>query len=136
MRSIKQSLLLSGVIGLSACSRIGSGSSSTELFKLRAECANQARQFERDWRRDNGSDFQFLVFQYHYNQIRAGCFVRIYYGNAGLNMETVYDALDSVSRQPIVLIIGPGDKASNESKEHRDLAAKIQDYMGEETVSK
>ena len=57
------------------------GTVPAELFKLQAECANQARQFEADWRRDNGSDFEFLYFQNHYNQARGRCFVHIYYGN-------------------------------------------------------
>ena len=44
-------------------------------------------------------------------------------------METVYDALEGVSKPPIILLIGGNDKAANETKEHLDLAAKVRDYM-------
>ena len=132
MRAIRQSLFLSVVVCLSACSRVD----PAELFKLRAACANQARQFETDWRRDNGSDFEFLLFQNHYNQTRGRCFVHIYYGNADLNLETVYDALEGVSKSPVVLVVGGNDKAANESKEHRDLVARVRDYMEEENKPK
>src|ERR1700676_1846930 len=41
MLAVRQSVVLSAVMGLSGCSRMGVGSSSAELFKLRAECANR-----------------------------------------------------------------------------------------------
>jgi hypothetical protein len=50
------------------------------------------------------------MFQNHYNQTRCRCFVHIYYGNVDLNMETVYDALEGVSKPPIVLLIGGHDR--------------------------
>jgi hypothetical protein len=136
MRAVSQSLVLLAVMCLTGCSRTDTRSSSAELFKLRAECANQARQFEASWRRENGSDFEFLMFQNHYNESHSRCFVHIYYGNAGLNMETVYDALEGVSSPPIVLLVGGNDKAANETKEHLDLAAKIRAYMEDEGKSK
>jgi hypothetical protein len=136
MHAVGQSLILAAVLCLSGCSRMGIESSPAELFKLQAECASQARQFEADWRRDNGSDFVFLYFQNHYNKAQGRSFVHIYYGNSDRNMETVYDALEGVSKPPIILLIGGNDKAANESKEHLALAAKIRDYMEGGTNSK
>ncbi|MGD1094251.1 MAG: hypothetical protein ABSB35_19975 [Bryobacteraceae bacterium] len=129
MRVVTRSLVLLAALRLSGCSSISTGPSSAEIFKLQAECANQARQFEADWRRDNGSDFVFLYFKNHYNQTHGRCLVHIYYGNPDLNMETVYDALEGVSKPPIILLIGGNDKAANKTKEHLDLAAKVRDYM-------
>jgi hypothetical protein len=57
--------------------------SSAELFKLQSECANQARQFEADWRHQNGSDFNILLFSNHYNRATGHCYVRISYGQPG-----------------------------------------------------
>ena len=99
-----------------------------ELFKLRAECANQARQFETDWRRDNGSDFDILRFRNHLNQASGHCYVHIYYGNPGLNMETVYDATEGVGRPPIALLIGGN---AQPSKKDAEIAAEIGTYMEE-----
>jgi hypothetical protein len=121
------SLIVCGAMYLSGCSRISS--SSSELFKLRAECTNQAREFEADWRRKNGSDFQVVTFQNHYNQTRSSCFVHVYYGNPDNNIEAVYDALQSASKLPIVFLQRGNDKAANESKESLGLAARIRDYM-------
>ena len=128
MRKVRQSAVLSAVMCLSGCSRMGVRLSSAELFKLRAECANQARQFEADWRRKNGT-FEILRFQNHYNQTHGSCFVYIYYGNPALNMEAVYDAVEDVSQLPIVFLVGGSDETANESKENRDLRARIRDYM-------
>ena len=129
MLAVRQSVVLSAVMCLSGCSRMGVGSSSAELFKLRAECANQARQFEADWRRKNGTDFEVLRFQNHYNQTHGRCFVHIYYGNPYYSWEEVYDAVEDVSQPPIVFLVRGSDKAANESKENRDLSARIRDYM-------
>lgn len=129
MRTVRQSVVLLAVMCLSGCSRMGVGSSSAELFKLRAECANQARQFEADWRRKNGTDFQILMFQNHYNQTHGRCFVRINYGNLDQDIEALYDAVEDVSQLPIVFLMLGSDKATNESKENRDLSARIRDYM-------
>lgn len=137
MRLVKHSLILSAVMCLSGCSQMGIGSSAAELFKLRAECANQARQFEADWRLKNGTDFQILMFQNHYNQTHGRCFVHIYYGNADLNMDTVYDALEGAGKRPLVFLVGGGsDKNADETKVNLALAARIRDYMEGDENSK
>jgi hypothetical protein len=102
-----------------------------EIFKLRSECANQARSFESAWRRDNGSDFRFLFFSNHYNQRRGRCFVKIFYGHPDLNVETIYDATEGIGKPPVVTSIGGNDESANESKEHLTVAAEIRDYMEE-----
>lgn len=130
MPPVKQNVVfvLSAFMCLHGCSR----GDSAAIFRLRAECANQARQFEASWRRENGSDFEFLIFQNHYNPTRGHCYVRIHYGNADLNMDVVYDPLEGVDRPPLVLLVGGNDKAAADSKEHLDLAARIRDYMQQE----
>lgn len=122
MRPLMQSVVLSALVCILGCSRI----SSAELFKLQAECANQARQFEEGWRLKNGSDFQILTFQNHYNPARNGCFVHVYYGNAELNMDSVYDALQSPNRMPIIFAVHGSAKPT---KDEQELDARIRDYM-------
>jgi len=74
------------------------------------DCANQAHQFETDWRRDNGSDFAFLMFRNHYNRTRANCYVHIYYGHSDLNMEVVYDALVACRGELVSMASGGGER--------------------------
>jgi hypothetical protein len=113
-------LALCVMLFLLSCSR----TSSVELFNARAECANQARQFEANWRKKNGSDFQILRFVNHYNQIQGRCFVYIHYGSVDYSWEAVYDALQAVERLPLALVVH-----SSESKNDQQEAAKMRQYM-------
>jgi hypothetical protein len=124
-------LTLPTIIYLPGCSRMGARTSSAELFRLRAECANQASRFDAHWRRRNESDFQVLIFQNHYNQAQGRCFVgySIFYGHTSLNTEAVYDTLEGLDKPPLVLLVRGEDKAPSQAEKNRELAARIRSYM-------
>jgi hypothetical protein len=108
-----------------------------ELFKLRAECANQARQFETDWRRELGQEYGLSVFRYHYNEADGRCYVHIHSANDFGHHETVMDATEGIGapeiawRKVLTKKAPVGPEGRNPNSEHDDAKtiAKIQRLM-------
>jgi hypothetical protein len=96
-----------------------------ETFRLRSECANQARAFEQDWRKDNPADFAVLIFQNHYNQGTGGCYVYVFHVEHGQTFEDLYDALEGVGRRPLVSTVDGKDDSPELRKIHTLLERAI-----------
>jgi hypothetical protein len=100
---------------------------------LEAKCADEAREFESQWKKDNGTDFQVLLFRHHYKFSTGKCYSLVYFGHAELNSEMVYDALAGTTKLPLVVLMAGNDKAANESEDHKAIAKTIREYMEDDT---
>jgi hypothetical protein len=101
---------------------------------LEAKCADEARAFESQWKKDNGTDFEMMLLRHHYNPSKGKCYSLVYVGNnAGLTSEMVYDALAGTTKLPLVILMAGNDKASNESEDHKRIAKTIREYMEGDT---
>ena len=112
------------MLALGGCDRISSLSvSASERFQLQAKCADEAREFESQWKKDNGTDFTVLMFRRHYDLAKGKCYSYVYFGNDPSQMwSAVYDALSGKTNLPLVLVIGVEEK-------HPQA---IRDYMGDD----
>jgi hypothetical protein len=100
---------------------------------VEGKCADEAREFESVWRKDNGTDFETLLFRHHYNVSKGKCYSLIYFGHSDLAFETVYDALSGTTKFPLVTVVTGNDKAANESPEHKKLEKQVAELMGDDT---
>ena len=107
--------------------------SASERFQLQAKCADEAREFESQWKRDNGTDFEMMLFRHHYNFSKGKCCSLVYIGHTALTSEMVYDALAGTAKLPLVILMAGNDKAANESEDHKKIAKTIREYMEEDT---
>lgn len=115
------------------------GPRPSELFRLRAECANQARQFEMDWRKQLGGNYVFSVFHNHYNEADGRCYVHISSGNDFGHHETVMDATEGIGGPELawrkVLTdkspVEPGQRNPNSEHDDAKTLAKIGRLMGD-----
>ncbi len=103
--------------------------SVSDKFQLEAKCADEAREFESQWKKDNGTDFETMLFRHHYNFSKGKCYSLVYVGHTGLNSEMVYDALAGTTKLPLVILMGGNDKIANESDDHKKIAKTIREYM-------
>ncbi|HEY6346536.1 MAG TPA: hypothetical protein VIY49_34025 [Bryobacteraceae bacterium] len=118
------------IIPLASCDKLTSGKmSASERFQLEAKCADEAREFETAWRKDNGTDFETLFFRHHYNFPQGKCYSLVYFGHSELAFETVYDALSGTTKFPLVTVVTGDDRAANESSEHKKLQKQIAELM-------
>jgi hypothetical protein len=93
-------------LALAGCDKLTTSSiSASQRFQLEAKCADEAREFEAAWRRDNGTDFETLLFRHHYNLSKGKCYSLVYFGHPELAFETVYDALSGTTNLPIVTVV-------------------------------
>ncbi len=68
-------LLAPLVLALCGCERIASESmTASERFQVQAKCADEAREFENQWKKDNGTDFTVLMFRRHYSLANGKCY--------------------------------------------------------------
>ena len=118
---------------LSALCASCSHTSPSELFRLQAKCADEARAFESQWKESNGTDFEILLFRHHYHQAQGNCYSLVYFGHPDLNFEMVYDALAGTAKPPLVTLVGGNDQKANNSEDHKKLARQVRDYMEEDT---
>ena len=82
--------LLTFLTGCSGISR-----DSGELFRVKAECANQARQFKSEWLQFAGPDYRHSLVRNHYNVKDAKCYVEVHTNldSDGMShFEVVHDA--------------------------------------------
>jgi hypothetical protein len=107
--------------------------SASEKFQLEAKCADEAREFESQWEKDNGTDFQMMLFRHHYNFSKGKCYSLVYVDHAALTSEMVYGALAGTTKLPLVILMAGNDKTDNESEEHKKLAKTIREYMEDDT---
>jgi len=118
------------IIALTSCDKLATGNmSASERFQLDAKCADEAREFEFAWRKDNGTDFETLLFRHHYNFSKGKCYSLVYFGHPELAFETVYDALSGTTKFPLVTVVTGNDKAANESPEHKKLQEQVAELM-------
>jgi hypothetical protein len=122
---------VTATVALCSCDR--AALSASERFQLEAKCADEAREFESQWKQDNGTDFQMMLFRHHYNFPKGKCYSLVYVGHTGLNSEMVYDALAGTTKLPLVILMAGNDKVANESEDHKKIAKTIRDYMEEDT---
>jgi hypothetical protein len=93
---------LTAVAILSSCWRQSTADPSpAELFRLRAECANQARSFEAAWRGqyDYGG---FQTFSNHYNAKDGRCYVLVEALNSSGSHDILYDATEGIGGKRLV----------------------------------
>jgi hypothetical protein len=107
---------------------------ASEKFQLEAKCADESREFESQWKTDNGTDFETMLFRHHYNFSKGKCYSLVYVGHSDLNSEMVYDALAGTTKLPLVILMSGSDKAANETEEHKGLAKSIREYMEDDTL--
>jgi hypothetical protein len=126
---------VAATMALCSCDRAASLSmSASERFQLEVKCADEAREFESQWKKDNGTDFEMMLFRHHYNLLKGKCYSLVYVGtNTGLTSEMVYDALAGVTKMPLVILMAGNDKAANESEDHKKIAKTIREYMEDDT---
>jgi hypothetical protein len=124
-------LSVAATVVLYSCDRLSM--SASERFQLQAKCADEAREFEAQWKKDNGTDFETMLFRHHYNFSKGKCYSLVYVGTAGLTSEMVYDALAATTKLPLVVLMAGNDKTANESEDHKKLATTIRDYMEDDT---
>jgi hypothetical protein len=117
-------------LALSGCDKLTNSSmSASQRFQLEAKCADEAREFEAAWRRDNGTDYETLLFRHHYNLSKGKCYSLVYFGHSELAFETVYDALSGTTKFPLMTVVTGNDKKANESVEHKKLQKQVAEYM-------
>ena len=134
MRKLPLLVVVSVVVALCSCDRLGSLSmSASERFQLEAKCADEAREFESQWKKDNGTDFQMMLFRHHYNFPKGKCYSLVYVGHTDLTSEMVYDALAGTTKLPLAILMGGNDKAANDSEDHKKIAQNIREYMEGDT---
>ena len=130
-------LWLAATLFLSACSGRLQQHPADELFRLRAECANQARLFEKDWRAELGPDYGFSVFRNHYNERDGRCYVDILSENEFGNHETVMDATEGIGsrelawRKVLRSPVKPDQRNPNSENDEAKALAKIGALMGD-----
>jgi hypothetical protein len=126
-------ILLTAVASVVVCSCDRLPGSASERFQLQAKCADEAREFESQWKKDNGTDFEMMLFRHHYNFSKGKCYSLVYVGHAALTSEMVYDALAGTTKLPLVILMAGNDKADNENDEHKKLVTTIREYMEDDT---
>jgi hypothetical protein len=77
-----------------------------ELFKLQAECADQARQFKTEWLKFIGPDYRHSLVRNHYNAKDGRCYVDVYTNldsDPMSHFEVVHDATQGFDAPPLAM---------------------------------
>ncbi len=104
MRRLLPALALWFLAFLTGCSWVSQ--SSGELFRIQAECANQARQFKSEWLQFAGPDYRHSLVRNHYNVKDAKCYVEVHTNldSDGMShFEVVHDATQGFDAPPIAM---------------------------------
>lgn len=105
---------------------------ASERFQVQAKCADEAREFENQWKKDNGTDFTVLMFRRHYSLANGKCYSFVYFGNQSLTDQAVYDVLAGTTKMPLADLVTGTDKNATESADYKKQQALIRGYMGED----
>jgi hypothetical protein len=132
-RGLLLACLTAAVLSQCGCGRVSNLSmSASERFQLQAKCADEAREFESQWKKDNGTDFEILMFRRHYSIANGKCYSFVFFGNPGMTFQTVYDALSGKTKSPLVTVVNGADKQTNDSADNKKPQQTIRDYMEED----
>jgi hypothetical protein len=130
---MRTAIAIVAILLLAACDRMATTKMSAfERFQTEAKCADEAREFENIWRKDNGTDFETLFFRRHYNYGKGKCYSLVYFSHSGSAFESVYDALSGTTKFPLVTVVTSNDKAENSSAYHKNLQKQVADLMGDD----
>lgn len=113
---------------LGGCMR--NGPTGAELFRLRALCADEARQFIAAMPKPSADPaHSVLMIKNHYRQSDGRCYVSVFSAVAGRNMLALFNPLQIDESRPIELALWNDDSPSDEIERGKKEMQKIEAIM-------